>query len=40
MLTPVEIKEIQGSPSNVIGLPMQKIFEILKKEFYLNLFER
>ena len=34
------IKEIQGSPSNVIGLPMQKIFEILKKEFYLNLFER
>ena len=33
------IKEIQGSPSNVIGLPMQKIFEILKKEFDLNLFE-
>jgi len=33
------IKEIQGSPSNVIGLPMQKIFEILKKEFNLNLFE-
>jgi len=33
------IKEIQGSPSNVIGLPMQKIFEILKKEFSLNLFE-
>jgi septum formation protein len=34
------IKEIQGSPSNVIGLPMQKIFEILKKEFNLNLFKR
>ena len=33
------IKEIQGSPSNVIGLPMQKIFGILKKEFSLNLFE-
>jgi len=33
------IKEIQGSPSNVIGLPMQKIFEILKKEFNMNLFE-
>ena len=33
------IKEIQGSPSNVIGLPMQKIFEILKKDFGLNLFE-
>lgn len=33
------IKEIQGSPSNVIGLPMQKIFEILKNEFNLNLFE-
>jgi septum formation protein len=33
------IKEVQGSPSNVIGLPMQKIFEILKKEFNLNLFE-
>ena len=33
------IKEIQGSPSNVIGSPMQKIFEILKKEFNLNLFE-
>ena len=33
------IKEIQGSPSNVIGLPMQKIFQILKAEFSLNLFE-
>ena len=33
------IKEIRGSPSNVIGLPMQKIFKILKTEFNLNLFE-
>lgn len=33
------IKEIRGSPSNVIGLPMQKIFEILKKDFDLNLFD-
>jgi len=33
------IKEIRGSPSNVIGLPMQIIFEILKKEFGLNLFD-
>ena len=33
------IKEIRGSPSNVIGLPMQKIFKILKREFNLNLFE-
>jgi septum formation protein len=33
------IKEIQGSPSNVIGLPMQKIFRILKEEFNLNLIE-
>jgi len=33
------IKEIRGSPSNVIGLPMQKIFKILKSEFNLNLFE-
>ncbi len=33
------IKEIRGSPSNVIGLPMQKIFNILKTEFNLNLFE-
>ena len=33
------IKAVQGSPSNVIGLPMQKIFEILKKEFNLNLFK-
>ena len=33
------IKEIRGSPSNVIGLPMQKIHKILKTEFNLNLFE-
>jgi len=33
------IKEIRGSPSNVVGLPMQMIFEILKTEFNLNLFE-
>ena len=33
------IKEIRGSPSNVIGLPMQKIFKILKTEFNFNLFE-
>ena len=33
------IKEIRGSPSNVIGLPMQKIFQILKKDFGLNLFD-
>jgi len=31
------IKEIRGSPSNVMGLPMQKIFKILKTEFNLNL---
>ncbi len=33
------IKEIRGSPSNVTGLPMQKIFEILKKDFGLNLLD-
>ena len=33
------IKEIQGSPSNVIGLPMQKVFAILKTEFNLNLLK-
>ena len=33
------IKEIRGSPSNVMGLPIQMIFEILKTEFNLNLFE-
>lgn len=33
------IKEIRGSPSNVIGLPMEKIFRILKSEFNLNLLD-
>ena len=33
------IKEIRGSPSNVIGLPMHKICKILKTEFNLNLFQ-
>ncbi|MHA1350169.1 MAG: Maf family protein [Promethearchaeota archaeon] len=33
------IEEIRGSPSNVIGLPMHKIFKILKTEFNLNLFQ-
>jgi len=33
------IKSINGSPSNVIGLPMQKLYEILKREFNLNLFD-
>jgi len=31
------IKYIHGSSSNVIGLPMHKVFEILKDEFSLNL---
>ena len=31
------IKSIEGSPSNVIGLSMHKIFEHLKQEFNLNL---
>ncbi|MHA1150945.1 MAG: Maf family protein [Promethearchaeota archaeon] len=31
------IKSVNGSPSNVIGLPMQKIFKILKEDFNLNL---
>jgi len=33
------VKSINGSPSNVIGLPMQKLYEILKREFNLNLFD-
>ena len=33
------IKEIQGSPSNVIGLPMQKIFGIFREKFNFNLLE-
>lgn len=32
------IKKINGSSSNVIGLPMHKLFEILRREFRLNLF--
>ena len=35
----VFIKSINGSPSNVIGLPMQKLFKILKNEFKLNLID-
>jgi septum formation protein len=31
------IKYIHGSSSNVIGLPMHKVFEILKNDFNLNL---
>jgi septum formation protein len=31
------IESIQGSPSNVIGLPMNKLFILLKKEFNVNL---
>lgn len=31
------IEEIQGSSSNVIGLPMHKIYNILKNEFNYNL---
>jgi septum formation protein len=33
------IKKIEGSSSNVIGLPMHKLYKILKKEFNLNLFQ-
>ncbi|MFX0026415.1 MAG: Maf family protein [Candidatus Hermodarchaeota archaeon] len=33
------VKAIEGSFSNVVGLPLFKIYEILKKEFNLNLFE-
>jgi septum formation protein len=32
------INKINGSSSNVIGLPMHKIYEILKTNFGLNLF--
>jgi len=31
------IESIQGSPSNVIGLPLHKLFKILKEEFDVNL---
>jgi len=33
------INKINGSSSNVIGLPMHKLFEILRKEFKINLFQ-
>ena len=33
------ISKINGSSSNVIGLPMHKIYEILKNDFGLNLFQ-
>ncbi|MFX1494147.1 MAG: Maf family protein [Promethearchaeota archaeon] len=33
------VKSIEGSFSNVVGLPLFKIYEILKKEFNFNLFE-
>lgn len=33
------IAKIIGSPSNVIGLPMNKMFKILKNEFGLNLLQ-
>lgn len=35
----VFIKKIEGSPSNVAGLPLQKIFQILKTEFNLSLLD-
>jgi len=33
------IEYIQGSPSNVIGIPMHKVFQILKESFNSNLIE-
>ena len=33
------IRKINGSSSNVIGLPMHKLFEILRTEFGLNLIQ-
>ncbi len=33
------IESIQGSSSNVIGLPMSKFYEILKREFNVNLLK-
>ncbi len=33
------INKINGSSSNVIGLPMQKIYYIMKNEFGFNLFQ-
>jgi len=34
------IDKIEGSPSNVIGLPMHKLFLILKNEFNYNLLSK
>jgi septum formation protein len=33
------IYKIEGSPSNVSGLPMHRLYQILKTEFKLNLFQ-
>ena len=33
------VKSIEGSFSNVVGLPLFKIYEILKKEYNFNLFQ-
>ncbi|MFX1393452.1 MAG: Maf family protein [Promethearchaeota archaeon] len=33
------IEAIQGSSTNVIGLPMHKVYEILKNEFAINLLK-
>ncbi|MHA1343783.1 MAG: Maf family protein, partial [Promethearchaeota archaeon] len=33
------IESINGSPSNVIGLPLHKIFEILKNKFDIDLLQ-
>jgi septum formation protein len=33
------VKSIDGSYSNVLGLPMQKVFQILKESFNLNLLK-
>ncbi|MFX1258388.1 MAG: Maf family protein [Promethearchaeota archaeon] len=33
------IESIQGSSSNIIGLPMHKVYEILKNEFNLDLLQ-
>ncbi|MFW9821289.1 MAG: Maf family protein [Candidatus Thorarchaeota archaeon] len=33
------ISKINGSSSNVIGIPMHRIYEILKTEFDINLFQ-
>ncbi len=34
------VKSINGSFSNVVGLPLFKIYEILNKEFNFNLFDK